>query len=207
MYKRQGRIAQVPPIYSALKRGGEPMYAKARRGESIELEPRPVEVHAFDLVGAADLLDGGAPVLRLHVECGSGTYVRALVRDLGEALGCGAHVLELRRLWVDPFREPRMWTLAALQELRERAGERVLEACLLPLEAGMAAWPQVRLSDAQAARLRHGQALGGPWRQAGEVAVLDAHGGALGLGHVGVDGMLRPQRLFRPPENVPPATS
>jgi tRNA pseudouridine(55) synthase len=101
-----GRIRQRPPIYSALKRGGEPLYAKARRGEAIEIEAREVDVHAFDLLNAADLLDGGdAPQLRLHVECGSGTYVRSLVRDLGELLGCGAHVAELRRLWVDPFRD------------------------------------------------------------------------------------------------------
>lgn len=97
-----GRIQQVPPIFSALKRGGEPLYAKARRGEVIELESRPIDVHAFELLSEQDLLDGDAPQLRLHVECGSGTYVRSLVRDLGEALGCGAHVAELRRLWVDP---------------------------------------------------------------------------------------------------------
>src|SRR3546814_1654650 len=80
--------------------------------------------------------DLGEPLLRLRVECGSGTYVRSLVRDLGEALGCGAHVAELRRLWVDPFREPRLWTLEALQALAER-GERGLDACLLPVESGI----------------------------------------------------------------------
>ncbi len=135
-----GRIRQRPPIYSALKRGGEPLYAKARRGEEVEVEEREVDVHAFELLSAADLLDAGEPLLRLHVECGSGTYVRSLVRDLGEALGCGAHVAELRRLWVDPFREPRMWTLEALQALAQR-GEASLEACLLPIESGMTAWP------------------------------------------------------------------
>ena len=71
------------------------------------------------------LENGASPNLRLHVECGSGTYVRSLVRDLGELLGCGAHVAQLRRLWVDPFREPRMWTLDALQNLREQAGDGV----------------------------------------------------------------------------------
>ena len=80
-----------------------------------------------------DLLDGGEPLLRLHVECGSGTYVRSLVRDLGELLGCGAHVAELRRLWVDPFREPRMWTLEALQAL---AAARASAAWSLPAAGG-----------------------------------------------------------------------
>ena len=190
-----GRIRQRPPVYSALKRGGEPLYARARRGEAVEVEERDVEVHAFDLLSAADLLHGEAPMLRLQVECGSGTYVRSLVRDLGELLGCGAHVAELRRLWVDPFREPRMWTLDALQELASR-GERVLDACLLPVEAGMASWPAVYVTDAQAQRLARGQAAAGGFRPTGSVAVLDADGRALGLGTVDATGQLRPQRLF-----------
>ena len=161
------------------------------------MEEREVEVHALDLLNADDLLDRGEPRLRLHVECGSGTYVRSLVRDLGEALGCGAHVAELRRLWVDPFREPRMWTLEALETLREQAGERVLEACLLPIEAGMASWPEVRVNPAQAQRLAHGQGLRGPYPAAGPVAILDEGGRGLGLGEVDDDGGLRPTRLFR----------
>ena len=193
-----GRIQQRPPIYSALKRGGEPLYAKARRGEAIEIEAREIEVHGFDLLNAADLLDSGAPLLRLHVECGSGTYVRSLVRDLGELLGCGAHVAELRRLWVDPFREPRMWTIQALEDLLEQAGERVLESCLLPVEAGMASWPSARVSAAQAHRLGRGQGLRGPYQPLGrQVAVLDEHGRGLGLGEVDGEGGLRPSRLFR----------
>jgi tRNA pseudouridine55 synthase len=190
-----GRIRQRPPIYSALKRGGEPLYAKARRGEIVEVDEREVDVHAFELRSAADLLDGNAPLLRLHVECGSGTYVRSLVRDLGELLGCGAHVEELRRLWVDPFREPRMWTLDALQALAER-GERSLDACLLPIEVGMASWPQVEVNAAQARRLGQGQAVAGAFMPAGSVAVLDEAGRALGLGVVDESGQLRPQRWF-----------
>lgn len=199
-----GRLQQRPPIYSALKRGGEPLYAKARRGESIEVEPREVDVHVFGLLSAADLLDGlladppdpdsPPPQLRLHVECGSGTYVRSLVRDLGEALGCGAHVAELRRLWVDPFRDPRMWTIDALEQLSRR-GEDALDACLLPIETGMAAWPEVGVDPAQAARLAHGQFVPGVARGAGEVAIF-CGGRVLGLGRVTDAGELRPQRLF-----------
>ena len=195
-----GRIRQRPPIYSALKRGGEPLYAKARRGEVVEVEEREVDVHLFELQAAADLLDGlqgvdPGPQLRLHVECGSGTYVRSLVRDLGELLGCGAHVAELRRLWVDPFRDPRMWTLEALQALAER-GQHGLDACLLPIEAGMAAWPEVRVEPAQASRLGHGQSVTGPFRPQGEVVIVDASGRALGLGTVDGEGGLQPRRLF-----------
>lgn len=193
-----GPIQQRPPIYSALKRGGEPLYAKARRGETVEVETRPVEVHRFELLSAADLLDGGEPLLRLRVECGSGTYVRSLVRDLGEALGCGAHVAELRRLWVDPFREPRMWTLEQLSELAER-DPRSLDACVLPVEAGLIGLPRVDLTDEAALRFRQGQRLPGVPGPVGEVAVFAADGRALGLGRLGQDARLAPQRLFNWP--------
>ena len=190
-----GRQQQRPPVYSALKRGGEPLYAKARRGEAIEVEEREVDVHAFDLLSAADLLDGGEPLLRLHVECGSGTYVRALVRDLGELLGCGAHVAELRRLWVDPFRDPRMWTVEALEQLARR-GEHGLDACLLPIESGMTAWPEIPVGEALAQRLAYGQSLPGPYAPAGEVAVYGPGGRVLGLAQVDGEGRLHPRRLF-----------
>ena len=195
-----GRILQRPPIYSALKRGGEPLYAKARRGEEVEVEPREVDVHGFSLLSAADLLDvadGVTPgnILRLRVECGSGTYVRSLVRDLGELLGCGAHVAELRRLWVDPFRNPRMWTFAELEALAGR-GERSLEACLLPLEAGMDAWPRAEVDASGTARLGHGQGVDGVAGAAGEVAIFGPDGRALGLGTRDGVGGLRPRRMF-----------
>lgn len=195
LQKLTGRLMQRPPIYSALKRGGEPLYAKARRGEAVEVEPREVDVHKFSLLSANDLLDGGEPLLRLHVECGSGTYVRSLVRDLGELLGCGAHVAELRRLWVDPFRSPKMWTFDELEALAAR-GRDSLDACLLPVEAGMVAWPTVTLDPAQARSLSFGQAVDGAFAPRGEVAVFNGQGRALGLGMVDGEGCLRPRRLF-----------
>lgn len=196
--KLTGSIQQRPPIYSALKRGGEPLYAKARRGELVEVEARPVEVHRFELQSAADLLDDGAPLLRLQVECGSGTYVRSLVRDLGELLGCGAHVLELRRLWVEPFREPRMWTLEALQALAGR-DERSLDACLLPLDAGLVGFRRIDLVDEAARRFSQGQRLPGIPGPVGACAVHDASGQVLGLAQLDEGGVLAPQRLFNWP--------
>lgn len=190
-----GRQWQRPPVYSALKRGGEPLYAKARRGEEIEVEPRQVDVHALRLQSSADLLDAQVPQLRLHVECGSGTYVRSLVRDLGEALGCGAHVAQLRRVWVDPFRNPRMWTIEALEALAGQ-GRHLLDACLLPVEAGMVSWPMLAVSAAQARRLSYGQAVDGGFDAHGEVAMLGPEGRALGLGQVDAAGCLHPVRMF-----------
>ena len=191
----RGAIRQRAPIFSALKQGGEPLYAKARRGESIEAPERDVAVHRFDL------LEQEGPRLRLHVECGSGTYVRSLVRDLGEALGCGAHVATLRRLWVDPFRQPRMFTL---DELRERAskGESALEACLLPIEGGLAAFTRVELDVESARRLGQGQTVHCEPGEDGTVAVFGRSGPCLGLGQR-QGTRLAPQRLFRWAANPP----
>ena len=188
----RGRIAQRAPVYSALKRGGEPLYARARRGEVIEAPVREVEVLRLESAGR----DGAR--LELEVECGSGTYVRSLVRDLGEALGCGAHVAVLRRLWVEPFREPNMYTLEQLEAIAAE-GEAALDALLLPLEAGLTGFSAVHLDTDQTARLRQGQRLRlqGPGEAgaAGEVAVFDPEGRAIGLGGL-EDGVLRPRRLF-----------
>ncbi|MDE2053203.1 MAG: tRNA pseudouridine(55) synthase TruB [Xanthomonadaceae bacterium] len=150
--KLTGRITQVPPVYSALKQGGVPLYKRARRGEVVEAPPREVDVFRFELTAR----EGDS--LRLMIECGSGTYVRSLVRDLGEALGCGAHLTALRRLWVDPFREPRMFTLEELSGLRER-GEAPLRACLLPVDAGLVDWPALKLDERGAGDVAHGRRL------------------------------------------------
>lgn len=187
-----GLIRQRPPIYSALKQGGEPLYAKARRGEWVDVPERDAEVQAIELLA----LHG--ETLSLRITCGSGTYIRSIVRDLGEALGCGAHVLSLRRLWVAPFSEPQMATLEALQALAKDSGEAALDALLLPVDAGLVGWPQVALDATQAASLGKGQ----PVRLAAmgddkDVNVVDGTGRSLGLGHLDSDGTLRAKRLFR----------
>jgi tRNA pseudouridine55 synthase len=203
----RGRIRQRPPIYSALKREGEPLYAKARRGEAIEVAEREVEVQRIDCVqhGADGL---GHNWLQLEIDCGSGTYVRSLVRDLGETLGCGAHVSVLRRLWVEPFRTPRMWTLEELLALAAQDPTPAngsspepdftqFDACLLPIEAGLAGLPSLRVDPAQALLLAQGKpqhvdsAAG-----VGTLAVYDQAGRALGLASLAADGTLRAQRLF-----------
>ena len=189
----RGPIRQRAPIYSALKQGGEPLYAKARRGEAIQAPERDVMVHALELI------EHEGTRLRLHIECGSGTYVRSLVRDLGESLGCGAHVATLRRLWVDPFREPRMFSL---EELRERSalGDAALEDCLLPIEAGLVGFPRIDVDLPSQLRLGMGQAIcldPAPFPPpVGPIALHDEAGRALGLAYLDETGALRPQRLF-----------
>ena len=187
-----GRIRQRPPIYSALKQGGEPLYAKARRGETIEVPEREVEVDAIELLD----LDG--PRLRLAVTCGSGTYIRSLARDLGEVLGCGGHITALRRTWVEPFRAPDMLDLDGFQRLAAEGGEAALDARLLPVEAGLAHFPAVALDPDQARRLGQGQFLSLPGQApADTVNITDLNGRSLGLGALGDEGVLRPKRLFR----------
>ncbi len=130
-----GEILQRAPIYSALKQGGEPLYVKARRGDAIEAPERQVMVHAIEI------LQQQPERLRLRVTCGSGTYIRSLARDLGETLGCGAHISALRRLWVEPFREPAMVTLEQLRDLVDAQDEAAMDALLLPLAAGLSEYP------------------------------------------------------------------
>ncbi len=149
----RGKVTQIPPVYSALKQGGVALYKRARRGEEVTAPPRDVEVFRFDLI------EHVGDTLKLQVECGSGTYVRSLVRDLGAALGCGAHLTALRREWVEPFRAPAMFTLSLLEQASQESGVAALDALLLPLEAGLAGMPALTVSVEQAVQLKQGKRL------------------------------------------------
>ena len=186
-----GNIMQTPPIYSALKRDGEALYAKARRGEDVQISARPVEIFGIQLPGY------GADWLRLNVECGSGTYIRSLARDIGEILGCGGHVETLRRLWVDPFREPAMHTLEQLEQIATQ-GRDALDAMLLPVEAGLVGYPTLELDENTARRLAQGQQPATPDPTArGLHVAMNMQGRALGLVNVEDNGKLSVRRLFR----------
>lgn len=186
-----GRIRQRPPIFSALKQGGEPLYVKARRGETIEVPEREVDVESITL------LDFDGARLRLAVTCGSGTYIRSLARDLGEALGCGAHVTALRRTWVEPFLQPRMFTLDALEAMAAEGGEAALDALLLPVEAGLVHFEAVHVDADQARRLGHGQPVAVAGEPATNLNLLGPDGRSLGLGRRDEAGQVWPRRLFR----------
>lgn len=186
-----GSIRQVPPVYSALKQGGEPLYRKARRGETIEVPARTVSIHAIDLLAT------GGDSFELHVVCGSGTYIRSLVRDLGELLGCGAHVTSLRRLWVAPFRDQPLWSLEALQALAADGGAG-LDSALMPIGRALQTLPCVVLDAGQARRLGMGQPVQVTMPASDQpIQVCDAQGQPLGLAQIASDGHLQVQRLFR----------
>jgi tRNA pseudouridine55 synthase len=147
----RGNIVQTPPAYSAIKQGGVPLYKRARRGEDVQVPSRNVEIHQLILLGHE------ADRMNLHVECGSGTYIRSLARDLGEKLGCGAHLTALRREWVAPFFAPTMYTLAQLEEILADGGLVQLDALLLPLEQGLAVLPALKLSVEESTQLKQGK--------------------------------------------------
>ena len=189
----RGRIVQTPPAYSAIKQDGVALYKRARRGEDVQVPTREVQVDRLDLVSHDD------GMLELHVECGSGTYVRSLARDLGERLGCGAHLTGLRRLWVDPFREPRMHTLAQLETIRETSGLSGLDDLLLPLQEGLAGLPVLTVSAEQARDLRQGKRLLQPALTGQPLCrALDPDGGLIALVAVDSAGEVRVRRGFNP---------
>jgi tRNA pseudouridine55 synthase len=191
-----GEIMQVPPRYSALKVEGERAYDLARGGEEVALAARPVEVHQLALVECPD-----PDHAVLEAECGKGTYVRALARDLGRALGSCAHVESLRRTRVGPFGEAEAVKLAELAGRLEGGGEEALMAVLAPVAAGLEALPSVQVGRADAQRLALGQSVILRGRDAPQVQglVSVASGGALvALAEV-QQGSLRPRRIFNLP--------
>jgi tRNA pseudouridine55 synthase len=192
----RGRIVQVPPVYSALKQDGEPLYLKARRGEAVQAPPREVEIDRLELVSRTD------DTLTLYVECGSGTYIRSLAVDLGENLGCGAHLSALRRLWVEPFREPAMVTLDALREAAEQ-GEAEVDRLVLPVSAGLAGLPALHLDPDAAQAVSRGHQIGWPaGRPPGRSAAFADDGRLLALVDCDELGRIRILRGFNLPASI-----
>ena len=190
-----GLIEQTPPRYSAIKVQGERAYDLARDGEIVELAPRPVEIHQLTLV---EQMDKDLSVF--VAECGKGTYVRALARDIGRILGCFGHICGLRRTLVGPFGENDMIPLEQLEALCNRAasGEGSLADALLPVETALDDIPALAVTRADAARLHRGQAVLLRGRDAptcsGTVYVTVA-GRLLALAEVG-NGEIIPKRVF-----------
>jgi tRNA pseudouridine55 synthase len=189
-----GQIAQVPPRFSAVKIDGERAYDLARDGEAVDIAPRQVEIHHLELTETPD-----PDHATLLAECGKGTYVRALARDMGRALGCLGHVAGLRRTAVGPFGEDVAVGIDALQRLR--SGEAIERAALLPVEAGVAALPAVQVSSSDAGRLARGQAVLLRGRDApvmGGWVSVSSGGALIALAQV-EKGELRPRRIFNLP--------
>ncbi len=187
----RGPIKQVPPMYSALKRDGKPLYEYARAGITLEREARDVTIHSLEL------LDYAAPMLRLRVTCSKGTYIRVLGQDIGAVLGCGAHLNALRRTGVGNLTLDCAVTLEAVAALAEEARAQALA----PVDALLSSFPVVVLDDELARRFLHGQRLSlgkagiaAPVEE-GRVKVTDARGHLLGTAQMLPFAVLAPERL------------
>jgi len=188
--KFRGDIEQIPPMHSAIKQNGQPLYKLARQGIEVERKPRQVTIFELKLMR----LEGDE--IELYVHCSKGTYIRTLVEDIGEALGCGAHLSQLRRTRVGPFPEEGMVGLETLRDEAEEGAE-VLDRFLLPLDHALGNYPEVTLTESSLFYVRQGQAVQVPQAPTeGWVRLFDNAGGFVGVGAVLDDGRVAPKRLI-----------
>jgi tRNA pseudouridine55 synthase len=191
MERFRGDIVQVPPMYSALKRDGKPLYEYARAGQVVEREGRPVTIHALEMLACS------LPDVTFRVTCSKGTYVRTLAEDIGEALGCGAHLVALRRTGVGALTLEHSVTLDALSDAAEAERDKWLQ----PVDALLSTFPAVQLDEEGARRFLHGQrlrladlTLSKEAAAAERVRVYAAESKLLGVAKLG-EGVLAPERL------------
>ncbi|MCB1673801.1 MAG: tRNA pseudouridine(55) synthase TruB [Pseudomonadales bacterium] len=189
----RGTIQQVPSMYSALKKDGKPLYELARKGIEVAREPRTIQIYRLELLRVEPLY------WELEVACSKGTYIRNLVEDIGDVLGCGAHVSELRRIATGCFSlDAQSMTLNGLQALEQQQGLTALDALLLPPWAAIANKPKVTLTGHSAYYLLHGnpvQVSHLPHNE--DVLIFDEQQRFLGLGCMNDDGLLAPKRLLK----------
>jgi tRNA pseudouridine55 synthase len=187
-----GTISQLPPMYSAVKHQGERLYKLARQGIEVERQPREITIFGIEL------LEMALPDVEFDVHCSKGTYVRTLAEDLGEMLGCGGHVVALRRTGVGPYLESAgpLVTMAQLEALGEE-DYRAMDALLLSQDSALGHWPEVRLSEDACFYLRQGQAVLVPRAPTeGLVRLYDPSARFIGVGEILDDGMVQPKRLL-----------
>lgn len=184
----RGEIQQIPPMYSALKKDGQPLYKLARQGVEVERAVRTITIHSLRL------LERTETTLTLDVTCSKGTYIRTLVEDIGEVLECGAYVSMLHRESVDPFGAFRMYPLEVLRTLAEQDAA-TLDAVLLPLDAALPHMSALTLSDAVILRLRQGQKVRLDTDDAALLRLYSEAGEFIGLGESTL-GVIIPKRLL-----------
>jgi tRNA pseudouridine55 synthase len=186
-----GKISQIPPMHSALKRDGVPLYKLAHQGIVVEREPREITIHELTLVRFEE------DELEIDVRCSKGTYIRTLAEDIGEALGCGAHVSALRRTGFGALDDFEMHSLESLETVYEQEGVAGLDKLLRPMESMLPDWPEVQLSADASFYLSQGQAVFVPQvKDRGWVRLYGLEKRFLGLGTVLDDGRVAPKRLI-----------
>lgn len=184
-----GDLQQVPTMFSALKHQGKPLYEYARAGITVEREARPITIFSLEFI------EYQAPYLTLSVHCSKGTYIRTLIDDLGEYLGCGAHVTMLRRTKVANYPYSAMVTMEQLAQLAQQQDFAALDALLLPMDTAIADLPQLMLSLEQAQKLIFGQRIKlEPSPAAALYRIYDENSRFLGVAEV-INSVLHPRRL------------
>ncbi|RJO60964.1 MAG: tRNA pseudouridine(55) synthase TruB [Dehalococcoidia bacterium] len=194
--KFRGEILQVPPVYSALKHQGQPMYKLAREGKNVEIDSRPISIYRLDIVSFQP------PCVTLDVECSKGTYIRSLAHDLGVALGCGAHLKGLIRTAYGPFDIKDAVTLEQLEEL---AASRRLSDALQPMDVVLSRWKKVILNEEQVTAVHCGVGL--PLDIPGDTSRMrayDKEGTFIALlVFEPLSSLWRPQKVFHQPQVAP----
>lgn len=184
-----GELDQVPPMYSALKRDGKPLYEYARAGIEVERAARRVCIHELRLLAGQGDFANGRFVFEVH--CSKGTYVRTLAADIGDRLGCGAHLGALRRTGIGVLGVAQAYSLPMLEALTAEARD----ALLLPPDSLLASLAEAQLDVADATRLRYGQAVRWSGEEGSRLRVYDAEHRFIGICRQSADGWLQPQRL------------
>lgn len=188
-----GEIDQIPPMFSAIKLNGRPLYELARKGVEVERKPRSITIRSLKVSD----YDTQSHCFTFDVHCTKGTYVRTLAEDIGEALGCGAFVTELRRTYVEPYGDTMMYTPEMLEAIYEKTGFNGLDACLLPVETSVEGFPSVTLSTSSAFYMRTGQAVRVSYPSAAKlIRIYGDDQKFLGVGEPTEDGRLKPFRLL-----------
>ncbi len=188
----RGEIMQVPTMFSALKHQGKPLYEYARAGITIEREARPITIFELKFV------EYQVPYLTLEVHCSKGTYIRTLVDDLGESLGCGAHVVMLRRLSVANYPMDKMITIDDLQNLSENRPLDQLDNYLLPIDTAVSSLVPVKLNTEQSKAVGFGQRvkIANETQIYGQVRLFSDNGIFLGVAEIREDNVIRPSRMI-----------
>ncbi len=185
-----GQQEQIPPMHSAIKVDGQPLYKLAHQGLEIERKPRQVEIYSLELL---EIMDDS---FRFSLRCSKGTYVRTLVEDIGEILGCGAHLSALRRTGVGQFSLENAVTLEQLEHVKANEHDAGLDALLTPMDRALDDWPSVRLTDNSTYYVRQGQAVLVPQAPtSGWVRLFASDECFLGVGQILDDGRVAPKRL------------
>jgi len=188
-----GDIEQVPPMYSALKQNGQPLYKLAREGKTVERKPRPVTIFQIELISWQ------SPDLTFSVRCSKGTYVRTLAEDMAEALGPGAHLISLHRTHTGGFAADAMIDMDQLQS--ERDQELSLDGYLMSPDVLVAHFPQKNLSATESQRILHGQDVANDGNLTGMVRLYDAEDQFIGLAEATDEGRLQPRRIVVTEQN------